>query len=143
VAARRNRDARRARWAVVSRQGVRVASERDRGLYNVPLYRYVRFGQRLLLGDGDLAVFVAGLTALLFGTVWMVARLAAGRQTTTRGRWGVTLAGALVLLLLTSTPLVALVLAPCPSPPPGPHSSLPFRYSSPPGHMAPGRWARR
>ena len=79
--------------------------------YNMPLYRYVRFSERLLLGDGDLLVFAAGLTTLYFGAVWMVARVAAGRQATIRGRWSVALAGSLVLMLTASTAIVNFVLA--------------------------------
>ena len=80
--------------------------------YNMPLYRYVRFSERLLLGDGDLLVLAAGLTTLYFAAVWMVARVAAGRQATVRGRWGVALAGSLVLMLTASTAIVNFVLLP-------------------------------
>ena len=84
--------------------------------YNAPLYRYVRFGQRLLLGDGDLLMFAAGLATLYFAAVWMAARLAAGRQATARGRCGVALVGGRVLTLLAAPAPVDFVLAPLSEP---------------------------
>jgi hypothetical protein len=83
--------------------------------YNVPLFRYVRFTQRLLLGDGDLLVFAAGLTALYFATVWMASRLRA-RRTGALGVAGIMLAALQILTLITSPYLVSPVLAPLSEP---------------------------
>lgn len=83
----------------------------ERVFYNAPLYRYVRFLERLLLGDGDLLVFAAGLAALYFAAIWMVARLGAGQRATGRS-WGLFLAGTLILMLTTTDPVARFVLAP-------------------------------
>ena len=79
--------------------------------YNSPLYRYLRFGQHLLLGDGDLLLFTVGLTALYFGAVWVGARLRTPR-TTIRGGGGMAITSVLIIALITSTPITNAVLAP-------------------------------
>jgi hypothetical protein len=83
--------------------------------YHVPLYRYVRFAQRLLLGDGDLLVLAAGLAALGFAVVWMVARLG-GPATSRRGTAGLAVVGLLVLVLVTSPPGLRAVQLPLSEP---------------------------
>lgn len=80
--------------------------------YSQPLFRYVRFAERFVLGDGELLLFAASLAALLFGAVWSVARLAGGRRLSpARATW--TLAVGLLLLALVSSSTVTMqVFAP-------------------------------
>ena len=79
--------------------------------YNMPLYRYLRFAQRVLLGDGDLLLFAAGLAALYFAVVWMGARLRTPR-TTIRGVGGMAITSSLIVALVTSTEVTEAVLRP-------------------------------
>ena len=82
---------------------------------NQPLFRYVLFGVRLLLGDGELASLAWGLTALVFGVLWAVGRFAGRRRP--RGRTAVYLGvGLLLLAVVNSAPVVSQVLAPLSEP---------------------------
>jgi len=84
--------------------------------YYQPLFRYVRFGQRLLLGDGDLLVFAAGFGALLFGVLWSVARLTPRRRLSA-ARTACTLGlGLLLLMLVSSNSVTRDILAPLSEP---------------------------
>jgi hypothetical protein len=84
--------------------------------YYQPLFRYVRFGQRLLLGDGDLLVFAAGFGALLFGVFWSVARLTPRRRLSA-ARTACTLGlGLLLLMLVSSNSVTRDILAPLSEP---------------------------
>ena len=79
--------------------------------YHMPLYRYVRFAQRLLLGDGDLLLLAGGLAALYFSAVWMGARLRTPR-TTIRGVVGMAITSFLLVALITSSHVTEAVLRP-------------------------------
>jgi hypothetical protein len=77
--------------------------------YYQPLFRYVRFSERLLLGDGDPLVFAGGMVALSWGLLWMLGTFLGRRR---RARWsGAALAaGGLLLLLWASSPTVIAAL---------------------------------
>ena len=70
-----------------------------------PLFRYIRFAERLLLGEGDGLVGILALTALYWALCWAFARLAA-RPRAPGPRMALFAAAALLMLALASTPPV-------------------------------------
>ncbi len=77
--------------------------------YIQPLFRYVRFAERLLLGDGDPLLSILGWTALHWSLLWAASALR-GRHAI--GRTRITLFGAaaaLTLALAGSAPVVAMI----------------------------------
>jgi hypothetical protein len=68
--------------------------------YYQPLFRYVRFTEHLLLGDGDLLIVVSAYASLVLAMVWMLRRF---NRRESRLSLGVCLgAGVLMLTLATS-----------------------------------------
>jgi hypothetical protein len=84
--------------------------------YYQPLFRYVRFGQRLLLGDGDLLVFAAGFGALLFGVLWSVARLTPRHRLSAARTACILVLGLLLLMLVSSNSVTRDIVAPLSEP---------------------------
>jgi hypothetical protein len=80
--------------------------------YYQSLFRYVRFGQRLLLGDGDLLVLAASLSALFFSVLWATGRLAGHEPRAPVRTAAIMGIGLLLLTLLSSATVVGAVLAP-------------------------------
>jgi hypothetical protein len=70
-----------------------------------PLFRYIRFAERLVLGEGDGLVGILALTALYWALCWAFARLAP-RPPASGPRRALFGAVALLMLALTSTPPV-------------------------------------
>ncbi len=73
--------------------------------YVQPLFRYVRFGEHLLLGDGDPLILTAALTCLNWGCFWVVARLWRHRPATP-GRAVLFVVSGGLLLALANAPIV-------------------------------------
>jgi hypothetical protein len=74
-----------------------------------PLFRYIRFGERLVLGDGDGLVSILALAALYWALCWALARLGARPQARAPRKLlfgGVAL---LMLALITTPPVVFFV----------------------------------
>jgi hypothetical protein len=76
-----------------------------------PLFRYFRFAERLLLGDGDPLVLAAGLTGLTWSVLWAAARLAPRGRSRRPWRLASGLVATLLLVLALSRPVVRLVAA--------------------------------
>jgi hypothetical protein len=74
-----------------------------------PLFRYVRFTEHFLLGDGDPLVFTGGMVALSWGLLWMLATFL-GRRRRARWRAAALSAGGLLVLLWASSPTVIAAL---------------------------------
>ena len=83
--------------------------------FHQPLFRYVLFGTRLLLGDGELPLLAAGLAGLTFGVLWATGRLA-GRHRPPAWTAACLGIGLLLLALVDSAPVVWHVLAPLSEP---------------------------
>jgi hypothetical protein len=77
-----------------------------------PGFRYWRFLERLVLGDGDPLVVVVGLTLLAWGYLWAIARLWPRPAPPWPRALAFALGAGLLLGLATSTPVVAFVEAP-------------------------------
>ena len=73
--------------------------------YYQPLFRYVRFGEHLLLGDGDPFILIAAMVTLVWGLFWMVAATR-GRRRTASARTVVLALGGLSLLAWACSPTV-------------------------------------
>jgi hypothetical protein len=84
--------------------------------YFQPLFRYVRFGQRLVLGDGDLLVFAAGFGVLLFSVFWSFARLIPRRRLSAARTACILVLGLMLLTLVCSNTVALAVLAPLSEP---------------------------
>jgi hypothetical protein len=76
-----------------------------------PLFRYLRFAQRLLLGDGDALLLAAGLTALTWAVLWAAARLRPRRGAPAAWRLLAGVAAGCLLVAALSRPVVRLVAA--------------------------------
>lgn len=84
--------------------------------YALPLYRYVRFAQRLLLGEGDLFPLAAGLMALYLTVLWTIAWLSSRGHVPLRSRGWIVLVGGLVLAVLASRDMIVFMLRPLTEP---------------------------
>lgn len=77
-----------------------------------PGFRYWRFVERLVLGDGDPFVLIVALTALAWGCLWAIARFWPRPAPPWPRALAFTLGAGLLLGLATSTPVVTFVEAP-------------------------------
>ena len=77
-----------------------------------PGFRYIRFAERLLLGDGELLVATLALAALAWSVLWLVARLHRGGRPGLSGRVLFGLTAALLVAVVGASQVTAFVLAP-------------------------------
>lgn len=73
--------------------------------YYQPLFRYVRFGEHFVLGDGDPFILIAAMVTLCWGLFWMVATIR-GRRRPARPRSLLLAVCGLFLLALACSPTV-------------------------------------
>jgi hypothetical protein len=77
--------------------------------YMQPLFRYVRFLEHLLLGDGDPLIDLLGWTALHWSILWAASTLLPAKAVGRPRMWLFAAAGALTLALAGSTTVVEMI----------------------------------